>query len=274
MLPTVSINITTYANRSRLLQRAIDSVFRQSFKNWELIIVCDGSTDYTRQLINKYCRLDKRVHGYFHKQNLGTAAARNTAMMHSQGHYVAWLDDDDEWTDINKLKKQIAVFKSKKDPKLAIVCTSVNIVSIVGSSPRIVHPPADPITFILSGNGLIYSPTVMTTLKVMHLVGGFDTHFPRGVDSEFFRTCIVKYKLRVFFMQDITTNVYLHSGYRLTPINTFPALKNNLYVNLLILKKYRNAFFTHPVSLIKRVMKIILIILNMIKLALLKVNYE
>ncbi|TPI81977.1 glycosyltransferase family 2 protein [Mesorhizobium sp. B2-8-9] len=91
-LPEVSIILPTY-NRADTLTRAVDSITGQTFQDWELVIVDDGSTDSTAQLdFGK----DPRIQ-VIRQHNLGVAAARNTGIAASRGRLIAFLDSDDEW---------------------------------------------------------------------------------------------------------------------------------------------------------------------------------
>jgi glycosyltransferase involved in cell wall biosynthesis len=88
---TVSIMMPAY-NAEKYIAQAIDSVLAQSFQNWELLIVNDGSTDRTPEIIAGYH--DPRIKT-FHQANGGEASARNTALKHVHGEYLAFLDADD-----------------------------------------------------------------------------------------------------------------------------------------------------------------------------------
>lgn len=90
--PLISVIIPTY-NRVGYLKEAIESVLQQSYPEIELIVVDDGSTDGTRELVASY---DQRVK-YFYQQNLERGAARNRGILSSQGEYIAFLDSDDLW---------------------------------------------------------------------------------------------------------------------------------------------------------------------------------
>lgn len=119
MIAEVSVIIPTY-NRATLLARAIRSVLNQTFKNFELIIVDDGSTDNTKSAVKDFQKVDARVK-YVWQKNSGTpAAALNTGIKYAKGKYVASLDDDDEWLP-QKLEKQIMIFKNSNKPNLGIV---------------------------------------------------------------------------------------------------------------------------------------------------------
>jgi teichuronic acid biosynthesis glycosyltransferase TuaG len=90
--PLVSIIMPVY-NAERFLQQAIDSVLGQSYKNWELIIVDDGSTDGSSTIIGRY-QNNQRILVYGQK-NLGVSAARNIGLMNMRGDYFCFLDADD-----------------------------------------------------------------------------------------------------------------------------------------------------------------------------------
>lgn len=90
--PEVSIILPTY-NRADTLMRAIGSVLNQTFGDWELIVVDDGSTDATPQLD---FTIDPRIR-LIRQKNQGVAAARNTGLASAKGHFIAFLDSDDEW---------------------------------------------------------------------------------------------------------------------------------------------------------------------------------
>jgi len=101
-----SVIIPTF-NRESFLQPAIDSVLEQSYKNFELIIVDDGSTDSTKNLVNSYS--DSRI-TYLYQENKGVSASRNLALSKSKGNFIAFLDSDDRWLK-EKLEKTLEYIK-------------------------------------------------------------------------------------------------------------------------------------------------------------------
>lgn len=105
----VSVIIPTY-NRSRLLLEAIDSVLNQSYRDFELIVVDDGSTDDTEQKVSRY--------GsdiiYIKQPNAGVNTARNNAISQSQSEFIALLDNDDLWLDF-KLELQVELLEEYRD---------------------------------------------------------------------------------------------------------------------------------------------------------------
>jgi glycosyltransferase involved in cell wall biosynthesis len=108
--PTVSVVVPTY-NRADLLQRAIDSILKQTYSDFELIIVDDASTDNTQAVVDEYN--DPRIKYVKKEQNEGGSAARNTGIQYSRGDFVAFCDSDDEWME-TKLEKQTEVIETQE----------------------------------------------------------------------------------------------------------------------------------------------------------------
>lgn len=105
----VSIIITTYKRESTMVQRAINSILAQTYDNFELFIVDDSPNDFVdrdnvKNMVNSLG--DDRIKYIEHEINKGACAARNTGIKASNGEYIAFLDDDDEWYD-TKLEKQV-----------------------------------------------------------------------------------------------------------------------------------------------------------------------
>ncbi|MBU9712945.1 glycosyltransferase family 2 protein [Evansella tamaricis] len=111
-LELVSI-ITPAYNSEKFISDTIESVINQTHRNWEMIIVDDYSTDGTVDIINKYQSSDSRIKLIQLEQNSGPAIARNTAIQHAKGRYLAFLDSDDQWLS-EKLEKQIRFMKDKQ----------------------------------------------------------------------------------------------------------------------------------------------------------------
>jgi len=96
MASLVSIVLPTY-NRARFLPEAFTSIGSQRWRDWELIVVDDGSTDGTRDLVEDLRRGFDRPVRYVFQQNRGAYAARNTGLDHCTGDYIAFFDSDDLW---------------------------------------------------------------------------------------------------------------------------------------------------------------------------------
>lgn len=90
----ISIIMPVY-NVEQYLSDAIDSILNQSFRDWELILVNDASTDSSEKICRKYSHQDKRIHIFSKPFNEGLAAARNTGMAHASGQWILFMDSDD-----------------------------------------------------------------------------------------------------------------------------------------------------------------------------------
>jgi glycosyltransferase involved in cell wall biosynthesis len=119
--PLVSV-IMIFLNAQKFIQEAIESVFSQTYDNWELLLVDDGSTDdstkialrYAEQYPGKLCYLEHEGH-----QNWGMSASRNLGIRKARGEYITFLDADDIWSP-HKLEQQVAIIQSQ--PEAALVC--------------------------------------------------------------------------------------------------------------------------------------------------------
>ncbi len=260
----VSVIITTY-NRASLLQRCLDGVLAQDYKNIEIIVADDCSTDNTSEIVKKYQKKDTRIKYFKHNKNKGNAYTRNTAFRNSKGFYVAFLDDDDEWIDSNKIKKQVEVFEKSNDQKLGIVCSG--IIRLKNNGEKVIEKalvPKDLKVKVLKG-GLIHNSTAMTKRSIMIEAGGFDLNVTRGVDSEFFRRLIVMYHYNVIFMEDITTQYDEGSTNRMTSIENCDGFYKHIISQWVNIKKYFKFFIKKPSILLIRVIIIIKLFIKYLK---------
>jgi glycosyltransferase involved in cell wall biosynthesis len=108
--PPISVIIPAY-NGEKFLPRSIGSVLAQTYRNIELIVADDGSTDGTKKVVEEFQGKDARVLYYFEENSGGPARPKNFAMQYAKGEYVAYLDQDDEWAP-EKLEKQVALFEA------------------------------------------------------------------------------------------------------------------------------------------------------------------
>jgi glycosyltransferase involved in cell wall biosynthesis len=96
MEPLVSVVIPAY-NREKQIAKAIQSVQLQTYTNWEMIVVDDGSIDATAKVVDGFAKQDRRIRFIRHNANRGAQAARNTGIRLAGGEWIAFLDSDDEW---------------------------------------------------------------------------------------------------------------------------------------------------------------------------------
>ena len=115
MQPLVSVIIPTY-NRASLLGQTLDSIIQQTYEYWECLVIDDGSSDYTTELLEFYCEIDKRIQFYPRTKDRkkGANACRNYGFELSRGNYVNWFDSDDIMHR-DKLKIQVEALINSQD---------------------------------------------------------------------------------------------------------------------------------------------------------------
>jgi glycosyltransferase involved in cell wall biosynthesis len=105
-MPKLSIILPTY-NGAKYISQAVESVLRQIFHDWELLIIDDGSTDQTLAVIKNYQAQDNRIKYFRNEKNLGIQKSLNRGLGQAVGDFIARIDDDDEWLSEDKLSKQV-----------------------------------------------------------------------------------------------------------------------------------------------------------------------
>ncbi|ERJ05404.1 glycoprotein 3-alpha-L-fucosyltransferase [Halorhabdus tiamatea SARL4B] len=164
-MPTVSIVIPTY-NRASVLPRAVRSVLDQTFDDCEVIIVDDGSTDETPEIVDSFS--EDRIRYLRFSENQGANAARNAGVEVAKGDYIAFLDADDEWRPA-KLERQVEVFEQA--PKsVGLVYTGIvhndSNGNITGRS--IPEHSGDVLARLMRGNFIGTFSSVMVRSQVMN----------------------------------------------------------------------------------------------------------
>lgn len=128
MLPKVSI-VTPVYNSETYIAKTIESVLRQTYTNWEMIIVDDKSTDTSAQIVQAFKAQDSRIQFFQLEKNSGAAIARNKATEIAAGQFIAFLDADDLWYP-DKLERQI---KLMRDNKLDVCFSSYELIEENGA---------------------------------------------------------------------------------------------------------------------------------------------
>jgi len=137
----VSIILTTY-NGAKFITQAIESVLTQSFRDFELLVIDDGSTDNTAEVVKKYSRKDPRIIYLKNENNLGIQKSLNRCLKEARGEWVARIDDDDIWVDPEKLRKQAEFLNAS--PDYVLVGTGVIMQNEAGLELfRFLNPESD-----------------------------------------------------------------------------------------------------------------------------------
>ena len=171
----VSIIMPTF-NSSRWVTDSIQSVLEQSYKKWELIIIDDGSTDNTLDVINHFL-LDKRITLTI-QANLGPAEARNHGISKAVGKYLAFLDSDDLWNP-NKLELQLRYLASKEECDMVHTNYNYFYENLSNSKPFkqtewFSHWPEKERLLICDNIGTL---TVLVKKNIVENLGGFNKEF-------------------------------------------------------------------------------------------------
>lgn len=220
--PRVSV-ICIFHNGERFIREAIDSVLAQDFKDFELLLVDDGSADsstaialdYARRFPGKVRYLEHRGHA-----NLGMSAARNLGVVAAAGEYIAFIDSDDVWSPV-KLREQVAILDAHA--KAAMVCGTVNywkswdggedrLVPTGKITDRLSIPPSTVLELYPLGYSDAPCPSdVMVRHSTIEAVGGFEDSFP-GLyeDVVFFSKIFTLYP--VWFASACWVDYRRHSG--------------------------------------------------------------
>jgi glycosyltransferase involved in cell wall biosynthesis len=118
-MPAISVIIPIY-NMERLMRKCIDSILRQTFKDIEILLIDDGSTDNSPTICDEYKKVDERIR-VFHKSNGGLSETRNFGLDHSQGKYIIFADPDD-WVDCDWLE---AMYATAKETNADVVMSDI-----------------------------------------------------------------------------------------------------------------------------------------------------
>ena len=172
-LPNVSVIIPTY-QRAHLIRESIDSVLAQTFQDFEIIVVDDGSTDGTHEVVSGY----RNQVRYIYQENSGPSTARNTGIKAAQGEFIAFQDSDDLWLP-EKLALQVPLFD--RDPDIGLVYCDMSYFRSDGpcdrpSSFKSHAPPASGYALReLFVNGTpMHTPTAIVKRQCFNEVGSFD----------------------------------------------------------------------------------------------------
>jgi len=178
----VSIIIPCF-NHAQYLPDALDSVFAQSFSNWECIIVNDGSSDDTEEVALGYCKMDSRFI-YLQKENGGTSSARNAGIRKSLGNYILPLDADDK-IEVEYLQKAVEVLDNSADVKVVY-----GEVEFFGVETGIWELPPFSLRQLALGN-MIYCSAFFRRSD-FNQYGGYDESFLFGLEDWEFWLRILK----------------------------------------------------------------------------------
>ncbi len=240
--PRVSVLMLTY-NRPQLIGRAIASVCAQSFEDWELIIVQDGSSPETAELLKSWLAKEPRIR-YFPRGKVGCIAeASNYGLERARGEYIAILDDDDYWGERDKLARQVEFL----DHNPEYVGCAGGYVAIDGEGRergRFFKPESDADIRI---NALIANPIANSAAMFRRTVNGEPSLYDPGMlgfaDWDFWLMMGTRGKLYNFPAHMAHYALWEGSG-------SFWSAKNNAVSAVRIVHRYRRHYRGYPVAIL------------------------
>ena len=180
--PVVSVLLTVY-NGLPYLREAVDSILEQSFTDFELVVVDDGSTDDSLELLHDYERNDPRVR-LFERPHMGIVPAANFGLAQCRGEFLARMDSDDIAMP-GRFEAQVRAMR--RDPEVAVVGGVYDLVDGAGRLLRTEYPPADDESLqelALRGLTPIPQPLAMMRMSMVRQVGEYDVVVETAEDND------------------------------------------------------------------------------------------
>ena len=199
-------------NAENTIIRAIDSVRIQQIQPLEVIIIDDGSTDSTIDVVIKNICEGEQIHLVKMRNNCGVSAARNAGIRQAKGKFIAFLDADDIWLP-GKIQKQIGVIE--QDPTITLISCNSRLVSESGMELKVGHINRPPVEGIEAWKTLLIynflpTPTILTYRSLVEEIGGFDESLMVGEDLDLWIKLAAIGKVSV--INEVLTHYYDSAG--------------------------------------------------------------
>jgi len=243
----ISVILPTY-NRAALLPRAVASVLAQTYTDFDLWIIDDGSTDHTAELRDHW--RDPRIR-YERTANRGPGAARNHGCARASGELLAFIDSDDEWLP-TKLEQQVAIF-DRSGPEIDVVCTAARWRSDSQNRTWIFplrgRGPVRLFEELLAGPSPVPFSSVVVRRAALHRAGRFDESLPCGEDRDLL---IRLARQSTFFgLPEILVIMHLHPGPRRSE-----AIQSKITFEEILLRRYAADLAARPRARARALMRI------------------
>lgn len=202
-MPQVSVIIPTY-NGEQFIAQTLESVFQQTYRDYEVIVIDDGSQDRTRQILQRYCHQIR----YVEQQNQGVAAARNRGLALAQGEFIAFLDQDDVMLP-QKLALQLQCFEQhlQQQPALGIVHSGWRLIDAQGNRLADIKPWHD-VPQLDAASWIRRMPVLFSAMlfrrQWLEQANGLDPQFRQACDVDLVQR-LVLLGCQSAWVQDITT---------------------------------------------------------------------
>ena len=191
--PEISVIMSVY-NGERYLREAIESILNQTFKDFEFIIIDDGSTDRTPEILREYAKKDERIKIITNPKNIGLTKSLNKAIKKAKGEYIARMDADDIAMP-ERLKKQIEFME--KNPEVGLLGTAYYEMNSKGEivGDKLFPTSNKKLKKILIKYNPFFHASVMVRKEVFNRVGPYDKNIPKAQDYELWFRIAQNYKI-------------------------------------------------------------------------------
>jgi glycosyltransferase involved in cell wall biosynthesis len=232
-MPKISVLIPVY-NGAKFVSETIQSILNQTFNDYEIVVVDDGSTDATKSIIDEFTKQFPNKIRYIYQDNSGVSIARNTAINNAKGEFIAFLDSDD-YSAKNRLEEEIRIIES--DSRIGLV--HANVTKVDGNG-KVIETDLRAKQY-LSGNifehlflrkANIACSTVLFRKSCCNRIGLFDVHLTKlgCEDRDFWLRLSKEYK--IVYIDKIL------SFYRITPQSMSQNVDQMFKARLYIINKY------------------------------------
>lgn len=219
--PLVTVYMPTY-NRVELLRRAVDSVLTQDYKNIELIVVDDKSTDSTHEYLAKMAKKDSRFKYFINEKNSGACVSRNKAIFAAKGEFITGLDDDDYFLP-NRISCFLESWTSKK-PSCIALYTHSHIIKKDGRHGKVRRPKYSFSHNLLCSN--FVGNQIFTKTIFLKEIGGFDKQLKVWQDLECWYRLLKIFKKKAYMVNNYSYVLDIsHPHERITNNKTMNAVE-------------------------------------------------
>ena len=242
----VTAIITTYKREPNIVQRALESIINQTYKNLEIRVVDDSPTDYAyRDEVKKVVESfkDDRIRFIQHERNMGACQARNTGLKNAHGEYIGYLDDDDTWND-EKIEKQVNKFLESEEDVGLVYCKAAYFDQNIGIRENKAFAKHKGFVFdkLILANFIGGTTGPLMKTSCLNEIGGFDTLMESAQDADVWLRLAEKYKIN-YVDEALYTYYITHEGEQIStnPKKRLNGLKRLYEENLSYLNQNVNA---------------------------------
>jgi glycosyltransferase involved in cell wall biosynthesis len=195
--PLVSVILPTY-NRAHIIIKSVQSVLTQTYHNFEVIVIDDGSTDNTKEIIMNIACKDSRLKYFRNDENKGPSVTRNVGINLARGELIAFADDDDEWFS-DKLEKQVNLLQTLPED-FAVVYSG--FYKVIGTEkiyipPKNIYPKEGSILNSLLKGNFVGTPSILVRKSALLDIGLFDEKLLMFEDWELVIRLSKKYQFKL-----------------------------------------------------------------------------